>query len=43
MIFSGDHAFGGHWKMTGVAAEKPHLEAFEATKTSAEPGTCPQR
>jgi hypothetical protein len=43
MIFGGDHVFGGHWKMTGVSAEKPRLEAFEATKTSAEAGTCPQR
>jgi len=42
MIFGADRAFGGHWKMTGVAAENPHLDAFEATKTSAEPGTCPQ-
>jgi outer membrane protein OmpA-like peptidoglycan-associated protein len=42
MIFGSDHAFGGHWKMTGVSAENPHLDAFEATKTSAEPGTCPQ-
>jgi hypothetical protein len=42
MIFGGDHVFGGHWKTTGVSAEHPMLDAFEATKTSAEPGTCPQ-
>lgn len=42
MIFGSDHVFGGHWKMTGVSAENPHLDAFEGTKTSADPGTCPQ-
>lgn len=42
MIFGSDRAFGGHWKMTGVAAEHPRLDPFDATKTSAEPGTCPQ-
>jgi outer membrane protein OmpA-like peptidoglycan-associated protein len=42
MIFGSDRVFGGHWKMTGVAAENPHLDAFDATKSSSEPGTCPQ-
>lgn len=42
MIFGSDHVFGGHWKVTGVSAEHPRLDAFEGTKTSAEPGTCPQ-
>ena len=42
MIFGSDHVFGGHWKMTGVSAEHPHLDAFEGTKVSADAGTCPQ-
>jgi outer membrane protein OmpA-like peptidoglycan-associated protein len=42
MIFGSDHVFGGHWKMTGVAAEHPHLDAFEGKRMSTEPGNCPQ-
>ena len=42
MIFGSDHVFGGHWKVTGVSAEHPMLDAFEGTKVSADPGKCPQ-
>lgn len=43
LIFGSDRVFGGHWKTTGVSAEHPMLDAFSGTKTSAEPGTCPQK